>query len=159
MVTIRLAKKEDLPILAAIYTKVYDVVRIGEKWTAKAAENMLESYLHKQPDLAFLAEWEGTIVGGFFSGIKPLYDGNHLFDGDAFIHPDYQHKGIGKALFKRMFKEALEKYNAKTFSAFTYNGSDFPMNWYKKLGFREITKWTIFSGDIPGALKKLDNDA
>jgi len=80
--------------------------------------------------LAFAAEYDGKIVGAFFAGIKPWWDGNHLFDGEIFVHPDFQNKKIGKALFKRILEEAVKKYDAKIFDAFTFNGSEFASGVY-----------------------------
>jgi len=155
MLNIRLVEEKDLNALAEIYAAVYVFFDTGEKWTAESAKKMLKYWLDKQPDLAFLAEYEGKIVGGFLSGVKPWWDGVHLFDGELFVHPDFQNQKIGKALFKRMLAEASEKYKATTFDAFTYNGSEFPLSWYKKIGFHVIKEWTMFSGDIKEVLKKI----
>lgn len=155
MLNVRLINEEDLNILARIYSEVYQVFDTGEKWTAESAKEMLKYWFDKQPDLAFLAEYDNKIVGGFLSGIKPWWDGVHLFDGELFVHPDFWNKKIGKALLKRMLIEASEKYGAKTFDAFTYNGSEFPLSWYKKIGFNIIEEWTMFSGDIKEVLDNL----
>lgn len=155
MLNIRLIKKEDLDALAEVYAFVYKVFNSGENWTAESAKEMLNYWLEKQPDLAFLAESDGKIVGAFLSGVKPWWDGVHLFDGELFVHPNFQNKKIGKALLKKVLEEATEKYNAKIFDAFTYNGYEFPLSWYKKIGFHVINEWTMFSGDIDEVLKKL----
>ena len=153
---IRPVRKEDLSTLGEIFAKVYEVFDVGERWNKESATRLMEYWFDKQPDLAFLAEWNGKVVGGFFSAIKPWWDGNHLFDGEIFVHPDYQNKGIGKELFKKMFKEAMDKYDAKVLDAFTFNGSEYPLNWYKKIGFHEIKEWTMFSGDIKKILENLE---
>lgn len=157
MLKIRLIEEDDLDTLSEVYTFVYKVFNSGEKWTKESAKEMLNHWLIKQPDLAFLAEYDGQIVGGFLSSIKPWWDGVHLFDGELFVHPDFQNKKIGKALLKRMLEEAIQKYNAKMFDAFTFNGYEFPLNWYKRIGFSEIKEWTMFSGDIKDVINNLNN--
>ncbi len=157
MLNIRPVTKEDLPTLGEIFAKVYEVFDVGERWDAESAIKLMEYWFTKQPDLAFLAEYEGKIVGGFFSSIKPWWDGNHLFDGEVFVHPDFQNKKIGKALFIKVLTEAKNKYSAKIFDAFTFNGSEYPLNWYKKIGFHEIHEWTMFSGDLDKVLNNLKN--
>lgn len=157
MINIRQINKDDIKILGEVYSKVYEVFDTGEKWTPDTASELIKYWFEKQPDLSFVAEYEGKIVGGFLSGIKPWWDGNHLFDGEIFVHPDFQNKKIGKALFKKLLTEANEKYNAKIFDAFTFNGSEFPLNWYKRIGFQNISEWTMFSGDIKEVLKNLEN--
>mgnify|MGYP001581110235 CR=1 FL=1 len=99
-------------------------------------------------------EVDGKIVGGFIAGIKPWWNGNHLVDGEIFVHPEFQKKGVGNALSKIMFKRAIEKYDAKVWDTYTFRGK-FPLKWYKKLGFEEINEWTMISGDIRKALGKL----
>ena len=157
MLKIRLIEDGDLDNLAEVYALVYRVFNSGENWTKESAKEMLNYWLSKQPDLAFLAEYDGQIVGGFLSSIKPWWDGIHLFDGELFVHPDFQNKKIGKALLKTVLEEAKEKYNAKIFDAFTFNGYEFPLSWYKKIGFNEIHEWTMFSGNVKEVLKNLDN--
>ena len=152
---IRLIEKKDLNALADIFAKVYEVFDVGERWTKETAQKLLEHWLQRQPDLAFLAEVDGKIVGGFTSGIKPWWDGNHLFDGELFVHPDYQKHKVGTALFKKLLTEAKEKYEAKFFDAHTFKGFDHPLNWYKKLGFEEIKEWVMISGDVTEILGKL----
>jgi GNAT superfamily N-acetyltransferase len=155
MLKIRLIEEDDLDALAEVYAFVYKVFNSGESWTKETAKDMLNYWLSKQPDLAFLAEYDGKIVGGFLSGVKPWWDGVHLFDGELFVHPDFQNMKIGKALLKRLLEEATLKYDAKIFDAFTFNGYEFPLSWYKKIGFHEINEWTMFSGDIKEVLKNL----
>lgn len=156
MLNIRLVQERDFADLARVYAYVYEVFDSGEKWTPESAKNMITYWFKKQPDLSFLAEYDGQIVGAFFSAIKPWWDGPRLFDGELFVHPDFQGKKIGKALLKKMLEEAANKYEAKIFDAFTYNGYDFPLNWYKKVGFETIKEWTMFSGDIQKVLKNLN---
>ena len=137
IINIRLIGDEDIKILGEIYSRVYEVFDIGEKWTPNTASKLIEYWFKKQPDLAFLAEYKGKVVGGFLSGIKPWWDGNHLFDGEIFVHPNFQNKKIGKTLFRKLLNEAIAKYDAKIFDAFTFNGSEFPLNWYKRIGFKK----------------------
>ena len=155
MVNIREVIKEDLETLGEIFVEVYTVFDVGERWEKESAVKLMEYWFNKQPDLAYLVEFEDRIVGAFFTAIKPWWDGNRLFDGEFFIHPEFQNKKIGKKLFKKVLEEAVEKYDVKIFDAFTFNGPDFPLSWYKKLGFKEIKEWTMFSGNVQEVLKNL----
>jgi len=83
-------QKKDLEKLSEIYSLVYEKFDIGEKWTSKTAKKLLEYWFDKQSDLAFVAEENNKIVGAFIAGIKPWLDGNHLSDGEIFVHPNYQ---------------------------------------------------------------------
>ncbi len=154
-IKIRPMKEADLGKLSKIYSEVYEAFDVGEKWTEKTAFELLRHWLKRQPDLAFVAECNGEIVGGFVAGIKPWWDGNHLFDGEIFVHPKHQKSGIGTALSKTMFNEAIKKYDAKFWDAYTFKKHDFPLKWYKSIGFEEIKEWTMIGGDLRKALKKL----
>lgn len=156
-INIRLIRRNDLDHLAQIYSEVYKVFDVGEHWTKESAHKLLKYWLTRQPDLAFLAEIDNNIVGAFVAGIKPWWDGNHLVDGEIFVHPDFQSKGVGSELTKKMFRIAIEKYQVTTWDSFTFTKYDFPLSWYKKLGFKEIDEWVIFSGNIKKALARLEN--
>jgi len=154
-VEIRPMAKEDLAPLAEIYTEVYRVFDVGEKWDKETAEKMLGYCFEHQPDLAFVAEYQRKPVGAFMAGVKPWWDGNHLIDGEIFIDPEYQQKGIGTKLLKTMFQTAKDKYQATVWDTYTFRGK-YPLEWYKKLGFEEIDEWIMISGDIDDVLKKLE---
>ncbi|MBI4176413.1 MAG: hypothetical protein HY518_04355 [Candidatus Aenigmarchaeota archaeon] len=46
-------------------------------------------------DLQIVAEYNGKPVGAFVAGIKPWWDGNHLADGEIFVHPDCAEQELG----------------------------------------------------------------
>jgi len=155
-IAVRLMKKKDLKKLAEIYVRVYKKFDVGERWNQKSAQKLLVYWFRRQPDLAFVAEHHRKVIGAFVAGIKPWWNGNHLVDGEIFVDPDYQKKGIGTLLSKTMFKEALRKYKAKVWIAYTFKKYEFPLKLYKNLGFDEMKEWTIIYGDIKKALKKLE---
>ncbi|HIH31630.1 TPA: GNAT family N-acetyltransferase [Candidatus Woesearchaeota archaeon] len=152
---IRLIKKSDLKTLARIYTKVYTYSDVGEKWIDTTSYNLLVYWYKRQPDLCLVAESSGKPIGAFVAGIKPWHDGNHLVDGEIFVDPDYQKKGIGRLLSIEMYKRALKKYNAICFDATTFKDKKFPLSWYKSQGFAEVKNWTIITGDLRKVLKGL----
>jgi len=152
---IRKIQKKDLNKLSDVYDEVYKHFDVGERWTKKSAYKMLEYWLKRDPDLAFLAEYDGTIVGGFVVGVKPWWDGNHLVDGEIFVHPDYQKRKIGTELLKFVSKYSLKKYNVVRFDSYTVRNK-YPVKWYKSIGFREITEWIMISTDLRKMLNKLD---
>ena len=152
---IRLMHKKDLQPLAEAYVAAYEQQNIGEHWTIGTAKQLLAYWLKKQPDLAFVAECDGKPVGAFIAGIKPWWDGNHLFDGELFVHPDFQKQGVGTELSKVLYKTAFKKYKVTKYDAFTFKKIKFPLQWYKKQGFIEQKEWTIISGDVREIIKNL----
>jgi ribosomal protein S18 acetylase RimI-like enzyme len=154
---IRPARKEDIKKLAPIYVEAYNSINIGENWDSKSAEKLLLHLYNDQPDLTFVAEIDGEIVGGINAIIKPWWDGNHITDGEIFVHPKYQGRGIGKKLIQILFKEAKEKYQAVSWDTFTHIVHEHPLKWYKGMGFEEIKEWTMIEGDINKVLSNLEN--
>ena len=148
-------QKEDIPPLAKVYVQVYRTFAIGESWEVTSAEKLLEYWLTKQPDLALVAEVDNKLVGAFVAGIKPWWDGNHLADGELFVDPAYQKKGIATALSKSMYKKAVEKYNVTSCDAYTFRKTTFPLNWYLQQGFKINEDWVIISGNVQEIIKKL----
>ena len=76
-------------------------------------------------------------------------------DGEVFVHPDYQKKGIGGALSKHIYSVALKRYKVVRFDTYTFKKTKFPLEWYKSLGFKEIDEWVMISADLNEVLKKL----
>ena len=155
MINIRSVSEVDLSVLAQVYTKTYEAFDVGERWTEASALELLRYWFKRQPELAFLAEENGKILGGFFAAIKPWWDGVHLVDGELFVHPEHQKKGVGTLLSRRMFTEAIEKYQATVWDTYTFKNTIHPLSWYQSLGFSENKDWVMISGDLQEALLKL----
>lgn len=155
-IKIRKIENKDLKKLAEIYNQIYSssIYDVGEKWTEESAHDMLDYWYKRNPELAFLAEFNGKIVGAFLVDVKPWWDGNHLVDGEIFIHPNYQKKGIGTKLSRFMFTYAIKKYDVIKWDTYTFKDK-YPLKWYKSIGFSEIKEWAMISGDIKEILKKL----
>ncbi len=155
MIIIRLVKEEELSIIASILKRAYNSLNIGESWSDKESLNLIKWFYTNQSDLFFVAEDKNKIVGGIVALIKPWWDGNHLTDGEIFVDPDNQKKGIGKELIRSLFKTAKDKYQAVSWDTFTHIINEHPLSWYKKLGFEEIKHWQMITGDINKVLAKL----
>ena len=148
-------QRKYLKKLSQKYYLVYEKFDIGEKWTSKTAKKLLEYWFDKQSDLAFVAEENNKIVGAFIAGIKPWLDGNHLSDGEIFVHPNYQKRAVATQLSIKLYEKALEKYKVTSFDAFTFKKTKFPLSWYLSQGFIENQDWTMISGNVKEILKKL----
>ncbi len=154
MVNIRLVREADLPKLSEIYKAAYNPLNIGENWDSDTALKLMRHLYDEQGDLFFVAE-EEAIVGGIVALVKPWWDGNHLTDGEVFIDPHHQNKGIGTKLINRLFTESLEKYKAISWDTFTHRVHEYPLKWYKSIGFKEIEQWVMITGDIKEVLERL----
>lgn len=155
MIQIRPVSPADLPKLAVIYKNAYNSIKIGEKWDDESAAKLLHHFYTQQSDLFFVAELDGKIVGGIVSLVKPWWDGVHLTDGELFVDPNIQGKGIGTQLVKSMFEAAVSKYNTISWDTFTHRVYEHPLKWYKKMGFSEIKEWVMITGNIKNVLANI----
>ena len=96
MYKIRKAKKGDLKKLAPIYVDAYTSIDIGEDWTEETAYQLLKHLYETQPDLTFVLEVDGELAGAINAIVKPWWSGNQVTDGELFISPKHQRKGLGK---------------------------------------------------------------
>ena len=153
---LRLANKTDLQILAEVYALSYNSADIGEHWTAVSAMKLIE-YLHTdQPDLFYVAIVDEQTVGGIVATVKPWEDGNHLVDGELFLHPNYQKLGIGTKLIQKLFTTAKEKYQVVAWDTFTHIIHKHPLDWYKNIGFEEVKQWTMITGNVDKVLTTIN---
>lgn len=151
-----LKKEEDLEVLAEEYANYYNNSVLEEKWTKESATELFKYFYNQAKDLLFVAYDDEQPIGVVMFVLKPWWDGPHLEDGEIFVCKKYQHRGVAKSLFRTLFKYAIEKYDATTLEAHTYEDENgFPYCWYKRLGFETIGDWKIISGDIKDIIKKL----
>lgn len=106
---------------------------------------MSEYYI---PELSFVAELDGRIVGHFLFSrfpISPTKEGGH---GDAAdteivmlapvsVHADYLRRGIGSA----MIKQGIDKVKEMGFKGITVEGN---FRFYNNVGFRTSSEYNIF---------------
>lgn len=147
---------DDLPALAAMYVRSFADPALGEHWTEPAAQALLANWYARQPDLAFVAADDSKLLGAFVVGVRPWWDGNHLVDGELFVDSDSQGKGVASDLIREVLLQAKAKYAPVVWESYTFKGQDFPLNWYKRMGFREIDEWVMIRADVADVLHKLD---
>jgi ribosomal protein S18 acetylase RimI-like enzyme len=80
--------------------------------------------------IAFVAEMNNVITGY----IKGIYDGSRAMIHLLSVHPDYQHKGIGKALLKKA-EDELIKRGAPSISVTVSNDS---VKYWEKNGYKKL---------------------
>ena len=152
---IRPATPEDLESVARLYAEVFNEASPSEHWTFERALALFEYWLKRQPDLFFVAEEDGVIIGGIAANIKPWFDGNRFQDAELFVHSNHKRKGLGTRLLARALEQAIEKYDAKTFEGITFANTDFPQSWYDTLGLKKDEDLTVITGDCRAVLEVL----
>lgn len=100
------------------------------------------------PELSFVAELDGKVVGHFMFShfpLSPTKEGGHDADATSEIvmlapvavHADYFHQGIGSA----MIKQGIAKVKEMGYKGITVEGN---FNFYNKVGFRTSSEFGIF---------------
>lgn len=149
MIDIRLVKEGDLKELAKVYKDLYGKSILKEDWSIEKSHDLLEFFYKLQSDIFVVAEVDEKVVGAVMSIVKPWHDGNRLVETEIFVADDYQGKSIASRLFHEHFRLAMEIYDAKVIETHTYQEENgYPLNWYKKQGYKVIDEWYIINGDI-----------
>ncbi len=98
------------------------------------------------PELSFVAELDGKIVGHFLFSHFPLSEtaeGGHIDSGDIVmlapvsVHADYFHKHVGIT----MLTAGIEKVRAAGYKGITVEGD---YNFYNRVGFRTSSEFDIY---------------
>ena len=121
------------------------------------------------PELSFVAELEGKIVGHFLFSKFPLSstkNGNYIDEGKnnlvmlapVAVHADYFHQGIGST----MITKSIQKVKELGFKGITVEGD---YHFYNRIGFKTSSEFQIYptSGipltetalhDVPGNVRR-----
>lgn len=100
------------------------------------------------PELSFVAELDGQIVGHFLFShfpLSPAKEGGHSEDGTSDIvmlapvsvHADYFRQGVGSA----MLAQGIAKVREMGYKGITVEGN---FNFYNRVGFRTSSEFHIF---------------
>jgi len=153
---IRSVAESDFNELAVLYRDLYNELDdLGESWTKETAHKFISHFYNRQPDLFFLAEVKGEIVGAIVAAIQPWWDGNHLVEGEVVLDPRYRRTTLNRQLLKKLLTEARVKYNTVAWDTFTPTSHKHPLGAYKQLGFTEVPQWAAITGDIHTVLERL----
>lgn len=136
--TIRPAREDDLPALLAIYNHAvtHSVATFDlEPRTAEAGRVWLAAHTGRHP--LVVAEVQGVVAGyASLSPYRPMpaYDSTAEFS--LYIHPDYQRRGLGRALAEHVL--ALARADARLHMVVSVITASHAVSLalHEKLGFR-----------------------
>ncbi len=95
-------------------------------------ETDIELKLKFQPELFFVAESEGKIIGSVMTG----YDGHRGWLNYLGVHPDHRKNGCGRLLIEHSIKK-LKELECPKINLQVRNSNTAVKDFYKKLGFLE----------------------
>ncbi len=139
-VTIRHATADDLEALSELYSRCMAGAPGDEQWSLPRAHAFLAMWLRRQPDLFFVAEVDGRVVGGSVCDLKPYFDGPRFTEGEMFVEPAVRHLGVARALLQRRVTEAGPRYGVVAMETLANGHSPIVLDWFGRLGFQR-TEW------------------
>lgn len=136
---IRPVTTEDAKDILAIYSPYIENTVITFETEVPTIEEFtarIENIKSKYPYL--VCETHGKVIGyAYASKHRERAAYKYSVDLSIYIDPDYQHKGIGKALYVRLF-DALKPYDFYTAYAGITLPNEKSIGLHKALGFHEV---------------------
>ena len=113
--------------------------KLNDDWTIPPLTQTLAEIRAEFETKVFLkAAWEGTIIGS----VRGTLAAGTCFIGRLIVHPDYQGRGIGTALMKRIERIFSE---ADRFELFTGTRSIDNIRLYRRLGYERYREEDLSS--------------
>jgi len=156
--TIRQVRPADFRALGKLYADFYNELdELGERWTWDAARKFISHFYSRQPDLCFVAEKDGRIIGAIMAAIQPWWDGNHLVEGELLVHSDFtHHPSYATGLLEKLLSTAEQKYQAVTWDTIVPTVIGHPFQHHEQLGFYETPVWKAVAGDVSSILRQIE---
>lgn len=118
-------------------------------WSKEEASQYLLQAHKQNPEYCFTALNEKKeILGAVFCKIGPYSNGYMLIIESLQVKKDFRKIGVGKKLMEKVINSARAA-NISRVGMLTPKKNNFPLTWYKKLGFKE-TGWIELTADPKG---------
>jgi hypothetical protein len=160
--TIRLATEQDIFRLSRLYLHAYNGMdTLGERWTVKSAHRFIAHFYRRQPDLFFVAEKHGKIVGAAVAAVQPWWDGYHLVEGEVILDPSFEPSEadlINRLLLRKLLNTASHQYNVVSWDTIIPTVPEHPLANFEHIGFTKVLHWAAVTGDTHIILKHLNDD-
>jgi predicted N-acetyltransferase YhbS len=138
---IRAMQEGDLGTVAQLYLDAY-----GAKWTTAGASAYLGKFFRFDPAACLVASLDGRVAGAVIAYAYEREFGTVLYIQELMVHPEHQHKGIGKALVQKL-RESLSKSPSRVKITPLVKADTTVLNFYNSLGF-DKDRVVSFSLDI-----------
>jgi len=131
----------DAQAVAELYLAAYHA-----QWNVEGARVYIEKFFRFEPSSCLVAVEEGRVGGAILAYSFERETGLILYIQELIVHPDFQGRGVGKLLVKRL-RESLEKSPRRVKVTPLVKADTTVLNFYNSLGF-DRDKVVSFSLDI-----------
>ena len=155
--TIRLAQKEDAPIVLEFIKKIAAYEKMSDE--VVATKEVLEEFVFDRQDAwVFIGEENEKPVGFalFYENFSTFLGRTGLYLEDLFVDPEMRGKGYGKALFQAVAKEA-DRRGCRRMEWTCLNWNKPSIDFYHYMGAVPMSDWTTYrlaGGAIKQAVQK-----
>lgn len=143
--TIRPATEADIPVILNLIRDLATYEREPEAVSA-TEEGLREVIFGPSPSAEVLLGLENEEAVGFavfFENFSTWLGRPGLYLEDLFVSPDHRGKGYGRALLEQLARIAHER-NCGRMEWAVLNWNEPAIQFYKKLGARPMSDWTVF---------------
>lgn len=155
VINYRNVKECDLKELSKLYVEVYKEANEKEVWEVESAYSLLKTLYDSAGKCFVVAVIEDQIVGAFGGMLKPWWNGMHLVETELLVDKKYRGLGISKKLQLELAIRAKENYNVKYIEGVTFTDRDFPLSFYKRIGWEEDEQLVPICVDVQELIKNL----
>lgn len=145
--TIRYATEQDVPFIKACIHELAVYERSAEK--DESTEDMLrENIFVKGFAKVLIAEYNGEKVGYalWFNNFSTWLARPGIYLEDLYVHPQFRHKGVGKALLKRLAEITVGNgWGRLEWSCLKWNTPS--LDFYESLGANRLDEWVTLRMD------------
>lgn len=161
VLTVRSATSNDIPVLLGLIDALADYERL-ERPSAEARERLVRDGFGERPLFnAYVAELNGDPAGYAitFYTYSSFLARPTLFLEDLFVLPDYRRRGVGRAIFRFLAREAVDR-GCGRMEWVVLDWNQLAIEFYERIGARRMNEWLLYrlTGDEIESLLARETD-
>ncbi len=142
--TIRTAEPADTALIYRFIMELAEYEKLADRVVA-TEEILHQSLFVKKQAEVLIAQEQGEPIGFalFFHNFSTFFGKANLYLEDLYVDPKYRGKGYGKALLVCLAQIAVER-DCERLDWWCLNWNKPSIEFYKSLGARPMSEWTVF---------------
>lgn len=142
MLTIRPAEKTDIPLILQFIRELAEYEKLLDQAVATDADLLRDGWGPEPKFRCIVAQWDGAPAGFglYFFNYSTFQGRPGLYVEDVFVRPEFRGRGIGKAIFIHLAKEAMCQ-NCGRFQWQVLDWNQPAIDFYDSLGAKTMKQW------------------